>query len=69
MSQLPNGTNKVMVALCCTHYGYCGAEMLSEVLATAGRKDVEVVNPNEKMAHLLFALGNDQPIPHLSASR
>jgi glutamate racemase len=54
VSHLPKGGNRVIAALCCTHYGYC-AEMFSQAFAAAGRKDVAVVNPNEKMADLLFA--------------
>jgi len=55
-SHLPKGSNRVIAAMCCTHYGYC-ADMFSQAFADAGRKDVEVVNPNEKMADLLFAPG------------
>jgi len=53
VSHVPKGTNQVIAALCCTHYGYC-ADMFSQAFAAAGRK-AEVVNPNEKMADLLFA--------------
>jgi glutamate racemase len=56
VSHLPKGTNRVIAALCCTHYGYC-ADMFSQAFATAGRKDIAVVNPNEKMADLLFGSG------------
>jgi glutamate racemase len=56
VSHLPKGSNHVIAAMCCTHYGYC-ADMFTQAFATAGRKDVGVVNPNEKMADLLFASG------------
>ena len=54
VSRLPKGTNHLIAALCCTHYGYC-AEMFSQAFAAAGRKDVEVLNPNDNLADLLFA--------------
>ena len=56
VSHLPKGTNQVIAALCCTHYGYC-ADLFMQTFAAAGKKDVHVVNPNEKMADLLFARG------------
>lgn len=53
VSHLPKGTNPVIAAMCCTHYGYC-ADMFLQAFAAAGRQ-AKVVNPNEKMADLLFA--------------
>ena len=57
VSHLPKGSNHVVAAMCCTHYGYC-ADRFTQAFAAAGRK-AEIVNPNAKMADLLFAPGMD----------
>ena len=56
--RLPAGGGKVLAALCCTHFGYCRTMFLN-AFADAGKKDAEIVNPNDKMADLLFAPASD----------
>jgi glutamate racemase len=58
VNQLPPAQGKVLAALCCTHYGYC-ADVFTRAFAGASKRDVEIVNPNERMADLLFAPGAD----------
>ena len=53
LGQLSERNGKLVAALCCTHYGYC-ADVFTQAFTTAGRKEVEIINPNEKMAGLLF---------------
>jgi glutamate racemase len=67
VSHLPKGSNHIIAAMCCTHYGYC-AEMFKQAFAAAGRKDVAVVNPNDKMADLLFAPGMTNRFPTSSVA-
>jgi glutamate racemase len=43
----------VIAGLCCTHYGYC-AEQFREALRRHGARSVEVLDPNERMARVLF---------------
>ena len=66
VSHLPKDSNRIIAAMCCTHYGYC-ADMFSQAFAAAGKK-VEVVNPNEKMADLLFAPGKEHRFAASSVS-
>jgi glutamate racemase len=60
--QLAARNGKIVAALCCTHYGYC-ANGFAQAFAAAGRKEVEIVNPNEKMADLLFAPASADRFP------
>lgn len=56
VEQLQERRGRIVAALCCTHYGYC-ADVFAQAFADAGRKEVEIVNPNERMAGLLFPAG------------
>jgi glutamate racemase len=58
---------KIVAALCCTHYGYC-ADAFAQAFGAAGRREVEIVNPNEKMADLLFAPASAEKFPVSSAT-
>lgn len=62
VTYLPEDKGKVIVALCCTHYGFC-ADVFSKAFAAAGRKDIVIVNPNERMADSLFAPASENKFP------
>jgi glutamate racemase len=50
-------SHTIIAALCCTHYGYCSAQFAA---AFAGEGyQAEILNPNERMAALLFAPERD----------
>jgi len=54
-----SGTPETIVAgLCCTHYGYCSPRFTASLQPFA--RSVEVVNPNERMADVLFPQGKAQ---------
>jgi glutamate racemase len=46
----------VLAGLCCTHYGYCAGQFL-EALRRHGARQVEVLDPNRRMARVLFPDG------------
>jgi glutamate racemase len=62
VTHLPGTSGKVIVALCCTHYGFC-SDVFSQAFAAAGRNDIEIVNPNDKMADVLFAPAAENKFP------
>jgi glutamate racemase len=43
----------IIAGMCCTHYGYC-SEQFREALRRHGARSVEVLDPNERMARVLF---------------
>jgi len=46
----------VLAGLCCTHYGYCAGQFL-EALRRHGARQVEILDPNRRMARVLFPDG------------
>jgi len=52
--RLADGGAPVVVALCCTHYGYCAAEFAT-ASARCGLDRFEVLDPNRRMADRFFA--------------
>lgn len=50
-------SRRIVAALCCTHYGYCSG-MFAAAIAGEGYQ-AEIVNPNDRMAELLFPSGRD----------
>ncbi len=49
-------TMKTLVGLCCTHYGYV-ADRFAEAMRSSTGSDVEILDPNERMADVLFPAG------------
>jgi len=52
--------DRLVAALCCTHYGYCAAEFAAALLR-AGAGAVEVVDPNRRLADRFFPPGESEP--------
>jgi glutamate racemase len=53
MAALPTPGPRVVVGLCCTHYGY-SSTLFSSCTVEAGASAVEILNPNDRMSELLF---------------
>ena len=54
VSQIPgSGEKKIYAGFCCTHYGFCSSTFLKAFNA-AGVKNVEIINPNDEMARIIF---------------
>jgi len=53
MARITRQGDAVVAGLCCTHYGYCAGQFL-EALRRNGAHRCEVVNPNQRMARVLF---------------
>ncbi|MCU0411684.1 MAG: aspartate/glutamate racemase family protein [Bacteroidetes bacterium] len=49
-------TSKTLVGLCCTHYGYV-ADRFAEAMRSSAGGVVEILDPNERMADVLFPAG------------
>jgi glutamate racemase len=46
---------RIIAGLCCTHYGYCKSQF-SKSFAENGFINIEIVNPNDRMADLIMSL-------------
>jgi glutamate racemase len=58
LEQLPKkDSGKILASFCCTHYGYC-ADVFLDAFKSNGRTNVEIVNPNDKMADVIFTPDN-----------
>jgi glutamate racemase len=58
VEQLPkNDSGRIYASLCCTHYGYC-ADMFADALKANGKTNVEIINPNDKMADVIITPDN-----------
>jgi len=49
-------SSKTLVGLCCTHYGYV-ADRFAEAMRSSTGSAVEILDPNERMADVLFPAG------------
>ncbi len=56
MARVSSRHGAALAGMCCTHYGYCAGRFL-EALRRHGARPVEILDPNERMAGVLFPAG------------
>jgi len=53
LAKVPNPKSPLFASLNCTHYGY-SMQQFKQIFAEAGYADIEIIDPNPKMADFLF---------------